>query len=171
MDFQTRNAKSPTTALPSSYDSLSLFLSSMGSSSVQQQQQVNASQQPSLQPTQRETSSTFQTFAVDLPPHRPIIVPHQHHNDPIPPMNQSPSISHSPSNRMSPVSIYSYSDIAHDRPLKCDQCLQSFNRNHDLKLHKRIHLAVKPFPCVYCEKILFAERCTKGSFFTQFNLQ
>ena len=117
-----------------------------------------------------ETASTFQTIAVNLPSHRPIIVPHQHHNDPIPPMKQSPSISHSPLNRISHVSIYSYSNIAHDRPLKCDQCSQTFNRNHDLKLHKRIHLAVKPF-LVYYEEILFAERCTKGSFFTQFNLQ
>ncbi|KAK4935965.1 hypothetical protein LTR10_023086 [Elasticomyces elasticus] len=40
----------------------------------------------------------------------------------------------------------------HDRPFKCDQCPQSFNRNHDLKRHKRIHLAVKPFPCNYCDK-------------------
>jgi len=39
-----------------------------------------------------------------------------------------------------------------DRPFKCDQCMQSFNRNHDLKRHKRIHLAVKPFPCGHCEK-------------------
>ncbi|CZT47731.1 related to finger protein [Rhynchosporium secalis] len=39
-----------------------------------------------------------------------------------------------------------------DRPFKCDQCPQSFNRNHDLKRHKRIHLAVKPFPCGNCEK-------------------
>lgn len=39
-----------------------------------------------------------------------------------------------------------------ERPFKCDQCPQSFNRNHDLKRHKRIHLAVKPFPCGFCEK-------------------
>jgi uncharacterized Zn-finger protein len=39
-----------------------------------------------------------------------------------------------------------------DRPFKCDQCPQSFNRNHDLKRHKRIHLAVKPYPCGECEK-------------------
>lgn len=39
-----------------------------------------------------------------------------------------------------------------DRPFKCDQCPQSFNRNHDLKRHKRIHLPVKPFPCGVCEK-------------------
>lgn len=39
-----------------------------------------------------------------------------------------------------------------DRPFKCDQCPQSFNRNHDLKRHKRIHLAVKPFPCNHCDK-------------------
>lgn len=42
--------------------------------------------------------------------------------------------------------------VQNDRPFKCDQCPQSFNRNHDLKRHKRIHLAVKPFPCVHCEK-------------------
>ncbi|KAJ5110245.1 hypothetical protein N7532_002890 [Penicillium argentinense] len=41
---------------------------------------------------------------------------------------------------------------AADRPFKCDQCPQSFNRNHDLKRHKRIHLAVKPFPCNHCDK-------------------
>lgn len=39
-----------------------------------------------------------------------------------------------------------------DRPFKCDQCMQSFNRNHDLKRHKRIHLAVKPYPCNHCDK-------------------
>ena len=39
-----------------------------------------------------------------------------------------------------------------DRIFKCDQCPQSFNRNHDLKRHKRIHLAVKPFPCGDCDK-------------------
>ncbi|KAH7080228.1 putative C2H2 finger domain protein [Paraphoma chrysanthemicola] len=42
--------------------------------------------------------------------------------------------------------------IANDRPFKCDQCPESFNRNHDLKRHKRIHLAVKPFPCNHCDK-------------------
>ncbi|MCJ1369296.1 hypothetical protein MMC20_000506 [Loxospora ochrophaea] len=42
--------------------------------------------------------------------------------------------------------------VQNDRPFKCDQCPQSFNRNHDLKRHKRIHLAVKPFPCGHCEK-------------------
>jgi hypothetical protein len=41
---------------------------------------------------------------------------------------------------------------ANDRPFKCDQCPQSFNRNHDLKRHKRIHLSVKPFPCTHCDK-------------------
>jgi uncharacterized Zn-finger protein len=39
-----------------------------------------------------------------------------------------------------------------DRPFRCDLCPQSFNRNHDLKRHKRIHLAVKPFPCNHCDK-------------------
>lgn len=39
-----------------------------------------------------------------------------------------------------------------DRPFKCDKCPQSFNRNHDLKRHSRIHLAVKPYPCHNCDK-------------------
>ncbi|KAI2469713.1 hypothetical protein F4781DRAFT_421770 [Annulohypoxylon bovei var. microspora] len=39
-----------------------------------------------------------------------------------------------------------------NRPYKCDVCPQQFNRNHDLKRHKRIHLAIKPFPCTFCEK-------------------
>ena len=39
-----------------------------------------------------------------------------------------------------------------ERPFKCDECVQSFNRNHDLKRHKRIHLAVKPFACEKCGK-------------------
>ncbi|KAI1187334.1 hypothetical protein F5B17DRAFT_440427 [Nemania serpens] len=39
-----------------------------------------------------------------------------------------------------------------DRPFTCETCSKSFNRNHDLKRHKRIHLAIKPFPCVYCDK-------------------
>jgi uncharacterized Zn-finger protein len=39
-----------------------------------------------------------------------------------------------------------------ERPFKCDTCQQAFNRNHDLKRHQRIHLAVKPFGCGDCEK-------------------
>ncbi|KAK0712431.1 hypothetical protein B0T26DRAFT_651492 [Lasiosphaeria miniovina] len=39
-----------------------------------------------------------------------------------------------------------------DRPFKCDLCTQCFSRNHDLKRHKRIHLAAKPFPCPSCDK-------------------
>ena len=45
-----------------------------------------------------------------------------------------------------------HSNPHNDRPFRCDQCPQSFNRNHDLKRHKRIHLAVKPFPCGHCDK-------------------
>ena len=48
--------------------------------------------------------------------------------------------------------MYGHPAQQNDRPFKCDQCPQSFNRNHDLKRHKRIHLAVKPFPCGHCEK-------------------
>lgn len=51
-----------------------------------------------------------------------------------------------------------------DRPFKCDQCPQSFNRNHDLKRHKRIHLAVKPFPCGHCDKSFSRKDALKVSF-------
>lgn len=53
---------------------------------------------------------------------------------------------------------------ANDRPFKCDQCPQSFNRNHDLKRHKRIHLAVKPFPCNHCDKSFSRKDALKVSF-------
>jgi uncharacterized Zn-finger protein len=52
-----------------------------------------------------------------------------------------------------------------DRPFKCDQCPQSFNRNHDLKRHKRIHLAVKPFPCGHCEKSFSRKDALKVRFY------
>ncbi|OXV11200.1 hypothetical protein Egran_01039 [Elaphomyces granulatus] len=51
-----------------------------------------------------------------------------------------------------PHQTHGQSSPPNDRPFKCDQCPQSFNRNHDLKRHKRIHLSVKPFPCNHCEK-------------------
>lgn len=38
------------------------------------------------------------------------------------------------------------------RPFKCGECPQSFNRQHDLSRHKRIHSAAKPFPCGNCDK-------------------
>ena len=55
-----------------------------------------------------------------------------------------------------------------ERPFKCDQCPQSFNRNHDLKRHKRIHLAVKPFPCGHCEKSFSRKDALKVGFLTHF---
>ena len=57
-------------------------------------------------------------------------------------MGMRPSMGYSFANRL-PLT---------DRPFKCDECVQSFNRNHDLKRHKRIHLAVKPFGCDKCGK-------------------
>lgn len=59
-----------------------------------------------------------------------------------PPHSHSPSLQQPQPQHQTPT----------DRPFKCDACPQSFNRNHDLKRHKRIHLAVKPFPCGYCDK-------------------
>lgn len=38
------------------------------------------------------------------------------------------------------------------KAFKCDQCMQSFRRNHDLTRHKNIHLVVKPFPCKFRSK-------------------
>ncbi|EMR11472.1 hypothetical protein PNEG_00487 [Pneumocystis murina B123] len=68
-------------------------------------------------------------------------------NHSFPPSKQSKSAEYLPSAR----SIKTGNSFS-NRPFKCDQCFQSFNRNHDLKRHKRIHLAVKPFPCPSCEK-------------------
>lgn len=47
------------------------------------------------------------------------------------------------------------------RPFRCDQCQQSFNRNHDLKRHKRTHLAIKPFPCGHCDKFFMRKDALK----------
>lgn len=58
-----------------------------------------------------------------------------------------------------------------DRPFKCDVCPQSFNRNHDLKRHKRIHLAVKPFPCGHCEKSFSRKDALKVRSSSDSNLQ
>ncbi|KAI0125219.1 hypothetical protein BJ170DRAFT_686082 [Xylariales sp. AK1849] len=62
--------------------------------------------------------------------------------------------SHGYATHLGPHHMYSHGQPAtqNDRPFKCDQCPQSFNRNHDLKRHKKIHLAVKPFPCGHCDK-------------------
>lgn len=58
-----------------------------------------------------------------------------------------------------------------DRPFKCDQCPQSFNRNHDLKRHKRIHLSVKPFPCTHCDKSFSRKDALKVSLSTSTNAE
>jgi hypothetical protein len=50
-----------------------------------------------------------------------------------------------------------------DRPFKCDECKHSFNRNHDLKRHKRIHMEIKPFPCGHCEKAFSRKDALKVS--------
>ncbi|KAI5867781.1 hypothetical protein GGS23DRAFT_195297 [Durotheca rogersii] len=68
------------------------------------------------------------------------------------PMNPMSHGYHHP-HHLSPHGMYhSQPNQQQDRPFKCDVCPQSFNRNHDLKRHKRIHLAIKPFPCTFCDK-------------------
>jgi uncharacterized Zn-finger protein len=57
-----------------------------------------------------------------------------------------------------------------DRPFKCDKCGQSFNRNHDLKRHSRIHLAVKPYPCHSCDKQFSRKDALKVPLFSPFSL-
>ncbi|KAI1411448.1 hypothetical protein F5Y13DRAFT_201018 [Hypoxylon sp. FL1857] len=59
-----------------------------------------------------------------------------------------------PHGLLGPPPMYAHggANTQQDRPFKCDICPQSFNRNHDLKRHKRIHLAIKPFPCNFCDK-------------------
>jgi hypothetical protein len=75
-----------------------------------------------------------------------------------PPGNGSNSLVDEFANRMrsdntaTPLGMASHFSPPPERPFKCDQCPQSFNRNHDLKRHKRIHVSVKPFPCGHCEK-------------------
>jgi uncharacterized Zn-finger protein len=140
--------------LLSPYDNnLSLFLTSMGSSGIQQQQRMNTSQQPSPQPPQQEFIHT-PDHCSRRSPLTPTYGPSSPRPLSFPLTKQSPNTSPAPSNRTSPLSTYSHSNIGqqNDRPFKCDQCPQSFNRNHDLNRHKRIHLAVKPFPCGHCEK-------------------
>jgi uncharacterized Zn-finger protein len=78
-----------------------------------QQKQMNASQQPSPQPTQQD------------------FIHGTYHHSGIPHSNIGQQ---------------------NDRQYKCDQCPRSFARNGDLKRHKRIHSAAKPFPCGHCEK-------------------
>ena len=184
MDFQTRNRNSLTTTkgLLSPYDNnRSPFLTSMGSSSVQQQQRMNAPQQPFPQPTlpspfltsmgsssvqqQQRMNASQQPFPQTTQqdfmhtadhcsrqsPLTPTYCPSPSRPPSFPLMKQSPN---APSNCTSPLSTYSHSNVGQqdDRPFKCDQCPQSFNRNHDLNRHKKIHLVVKPFPCGHCEK-------------------
>ena len=128
---------------------------------------MNASQQPLPQPTQQDFVHTslpqhsnsdpepdsdfdFDTDADHCSRQSPLTqtyCPSPTRPPLFPLMKQSPNASPAPS-------TYSHSNVGqqNDRPFKCDQCPQSFNRNHDLKRHKRIHLAVMPFPRRHCEK-------------------
>jgi hypothetical protein len=47
-----------------------------------------------------------------------------------------------------------------DRPFRCHQCPQSFNRNHDLIRHERVHES-KAFSCEFCDKSFAREEALK----------
>ena len=104
-------------------------------------------QQPFHSPTPQSSSGYYSMSGT----------PPQHSTRP--PLNTavySPHAAHRGQYMLNPLyPAYSHPSLHHtqqDRPHKCDQCPQSFSRNHDLKRHQRIHLAVKPFPCDNCDK-------------------
>ncbi|KAL2269523.1 hypothetical protein VTJ83DRAFT_1707 [Remersonia thermophila] len=79
----------------------------------------------------------------------PTLSSYSHHHHPHHPLSHHPHhhslYMHHPAQPPTPPA---------ERPFKCTEsgCMQAFNRNHDLKRHQRIHLAVKPFGCEDCEK-------------------
>ncbi|KAL2122067.1 hypothetical protein VTJ04DRAFT_2522 [Mycothermus thermophilus] len=85
---------------------------------------------------------------------------HHHHPGHHPPGHHPPPpLGHHPGHHHPHHSLYLHHPAAPptppaERPFKCTEngCMQAFNRNHDLKRHQRIHLAVKPFACEDCEK-------------------
>ncbi|KAI5810013.1 hypothetical protein DFH27DRAFT_476157 [Peziza echinospora] len=100
---------------------------------------------------------TSQSLSRSLMPSNSASSPPYPHHPPIHPAPSHLGLQRYPLAHMGSMPIH-YPGMMHpgmpqqERPFKCDQCPQSFNRNHDLKRHKRIHLAVKPFPCDNCEK-------------------
>ncbi|KAK3937809.1 hypothetical protein QBC46DRAFT_391641 [Diplogelasinospora grovesii] len=72
---------------------------------------------------------------------------------PMPPQQPSPQAPGRPGSQYY-LAAYQYVKDANreNRPFKCEHCTQAFSRNHDLKRHSRIHLAVRPFPCPVCGK-------------------
>lgn len=143
------------------------------------QQSFPSYSSPGLPTTQHATSSARSSI-VSMPPHASSAAMQQpgqyaprHYAQAFPPLphtisgsvmtnlnapNGPMSLLHNP---MGPIagphhmySVYGHphSTQTNERPFRCDVCPQSFNRNHDLKRHKRIHLSVKPYPCNHCEK-------------------
>lgn len=92
--------------------------------------------------------------AFNMGPSAPMHAPYPRHMMPNPhgTPNMHTLLPTMPSHYGSQPMMYPHGPPQTERPFKCDQCTQSFSRNHDLKRHKRIHLAVKPFPCNYCSK-------------------
>lgn len=109
------------------------------------------SQMLSMSSSQPQPSITRTLTSPSYPYHPPIHPAPSHHG--LPRYNSLGHMGSMPVHYPAMVGGLHTGTIQHqERPFKCDQCPQSFNRNHDLKRHKRIHLAVKPFPCDNCEK-------------------
>lgn len=71
-----------------------------------------------------------------------------HVKDPLP--AQGNSINWTEAETDVPTQTSSLSNNA--RPFACDHCSQSFISSHDLKRHQRIHMAVKPYVCRFCNR-------------------
>ncbi|OWP00936.1 transcription factor Zn, C2H [Marssonina coronariae] len=146
------------------------------SSTPQQSSFPSYAHQSPQQSPQTSAAPTDRMSPVSAPPHASMAAPQAYHSRPSYTGYALPGLAgpimsnvHTPGNQMALVGgmsmqgypshhqqLYGHHSqgqpLPNDRPFKCDQCPQSFNRNHDLKRHKRIHLAVKPFPCGHCEK-------------------
>ncbi|KAK9382157.1 uncharacterized protein V2V93DRAFT_357778 [Kockiozyma suomiensis] len=134
---------------PPEYASSSFpYFSQQQSQSQQPQQQPQQQQQPYYsEPYQPWQTSGAQQTQQSLGRRPSLTAPRSFDNR----YQYPPPLSHLPPPHMHPHMQQQQAPLQ-DRPFKCDQCLQSFNRNHDLKRHKRIHLDVKPFPCANCDK-------------------
>jgi hypothetical protein len=128
---------------------------------------------PTKQPPNTASEPSNRTSPVSAQSHPSMAAPQGYHQRPYSGYNPpGPIMSnvHSPGNQMTLVGGMNLQSRPHqmgapmyahhpgqqqhqnDRLFKCDQCPRSFYSSYTLKRHKRIHLAVKSFPCGHCEK-------------------